>query len=136
VAPAATAKGLRITVADGPPVRLLADEDLLIQLMLNLLNNAVKYTDDGGEVIMEWQARDGLAELMVRDTGPGIPPEHLPHVFERFYRVDSARSRAEGGAGLGLSICRWIAEAHGGSISVESAPGRGSTFTVRIPLES
>jgi heavy metal sensor kinase len=134
VAPAAEAKGPRISVADGPPLQLLADEDLLIQLLLNLLDNAVKHTGPGGEVHLEWGARDGVAEVSVRDTGSGIAPEHLPHLFERFYRVDAARSRADGGAGLGLSICRWIAEAHGGSISVESTPGRGSTFTVRLPL--
>ena len=75
----------------------------------------------------------GYAELVVSDTGPGIPAEHLPRIFDRFYRVDTARSRADGGAGLGLSISRWIAEAHGGSIQAESTPGEGTTFTVRLP---
>jgi two-component system OmpR family sensor kinase len=77
--------------------------------------------------------QDSFAEIRVSDTGPGIPPEDLPRIFDRFYRVDQARSRAEGGAGLGLSISRWIAEAHGGSISAESTSG-GATFIVRIPL--
>ena len=102
-------------------------------MLLNLLDNAIKYTPSGGRVTAGWSINGTQVELWVRDTGAGIAPEHLPHIFDRFYRVDKARSRAEGGAGLGLSICRWIAEAHGGSISVESAPGQGSTFTVRLP---
>jgi len=81
-----------------------------------------------------WTPHVDYVELWVRDTGIGIASEHLPHLFERFYRVDKARSRAEGGSGLGLSICRWIAEAHGGCIFVESLPGKGSTFTVRLPI--
>lgn len=136
VAPAAEAKGVRLEVADGPPAQIFADEDLLIQMLLNLLDNAVKYTDPGGEVRVEWTVGEGAAELSVRDTGAGIAPEHLPHVFDRFYRADPARSRAAGGAGLGLSICRWIAQAHGGTIAVESTPGEGSTFTVRLPPAS
>jgi signal transduction histidine kinase len=73
--------------------------------------------------------------LRVADTGVGIAPEHLPHLFERFYRVDKARARAEGGAGLGLAISQWVARAHGGDITVESRPGRGTTFTVRLPRQ-
>ena len=79
-----------------------------------------------------WAAEGGAATLWVRDTGTGIAPEHVERIFDRFYRVDTARSRAEGGAGLGLSISRWIAEAHGGSLSVQSAPGKGATFTVTL----
>ena len=120
-------------VASGRPVTLRADEDLLLQLLLNLLDNAIKYTPSGGRVTAGWSTNGAQVELWVRDTGVGIAPEHLPHIFDRFYRADKARSRAEGGVGLGLSICRWIAEAHGGSISVESEPGQGSTFTVRLP---
>jgi heavy metal sensor kinase len=133
VAPAAEAKGVRLAVADGPPLAILADEDMVIQLLLNLLDNAVKYTESGGEVRIGWRAVDTEVEISVRDTGAGIAPEHLPRIFDRFYRADPARSRAEGGAGLGLSICRWIAEAHGGTISVESVLGEGSTFTVKLP---
>jgi signal transduction histidine kinase len=111
----------------------MADQDLLLQLMLNLLDNAVKYTPSGGTVDVSLSAANGQAEVAVSDSGPGIAAEHLPHIFDRFYRVDRARSRAEGGVGLGLSICRWIAEAHGGSIRAYSAPGEGSTFIVRLP---
>jgi signal transduction histidine kinase len=106
----------------------------LLQLLLNLLDNAVKYTPAGGQVTVGWNVDGRHVDLWVRDTGIGIASEHLPHVFDRFYRADKARSRAEGGAGLGLSICRWIAEAHGGSISVQSALGNGATFTVKLPL--
>jgi signal transduction histidine kinase len=114
---------------------LRADEDLLLQLLLNLLDNALKNTPAGGRVVAGWRVTGSQAELWVRDTGVGISPEHLPHIFDRFYRADPARSREEGGAGLGLSICRWIAEANGGTISVESAPGQGSAFTVRLPID-
>jgi heavy metal sensor kinase len=133
VRPAAQQRNVELVLAPGPPVTLRADEDLLLQLLLNLLDNAVKYTPSGGRVSAGWTADGARVELWVRDTGAGIAPEHLPHIFDRFYRADKARSRAEGGVGLGLSICRWIAEAHGGSISVESAPGQGSTFTARLP---
>jgi signal transduction histidine kinase len=77
---------------------------------------------------------DGRARLRVSDSGVGIAPEHLPHLFERFYRADAARSRDEGGAGLGLAICQWIASAHQGTIAVQSTPGEGTTFTVSLPL--
>jgi heavy metal sensor kinase len=133
VHPMAEKRGLELGVAPGPSVVLQADEDLLLQLLLNLLDNAIKYTPSRGQVTAGWTADDTQIELWVRDTGAGIGPEHLPHIFDRFYRADKARSRAEGGVGLGLSICRWIAQAHGGSISVESAPREGSTFTARLP---
>jgi heavy metal sensor kinase len=128
----AAQRNVDLEAAPGPPTTLHGDEDLLLQLLLNLLDNAIKCTPPGGRVTAGWGKNDTQVELWVRDTGVGIAPEHMPHIFDRFYRVDKARSRAEGGAGLGLSICRWIAEAHGGSISVESGPGQGSTFTVRL----
>jgi len=134
VRPAAQQRDIELVLASGPPVTLRADEDLLLQLLLNLLDNAIKYTPPGGRVTAGWSAGSAQVELWVRDTGVGIAPEHLPHIFDRFYRADKARSRADRGTGLGLSICRWIAEAHGGSISVESEPGQGCTFTVHIPL--
>jgi heavy metal sensor kinase len=134
VRPVARQRDLDVRVEHGPGVTLLADEDLLLQLLLNLLDNAVKYTPAGGQVTVGWNVDGRHVDLWVRDTGIGIASEHLPHVFDRFYRADKARSRAEGGAGLGLSICRWIAEAHGGSISVQSALGNGATFTVKLPL--
>jgi heavy metal sensor kinase len=134
--PAADAKEIRLVSEQGPPVAARADEDLVLQLMINLLDNAIKYTPSGGTVSTAWRTEDGHVELRVRDTGPGIASEHLPHLFDRFYRVDGSRSRAEGGVGLGLAISRWIAEVHGGSIDVASEVGSGSTFTVRLPLSS
>jgi signal transduction histidine kinase len=136
VRPMAERRELTLGVAPGPAVTLHADEDLLLQLVLNLLDNAIKYTPSGGTVTAGWGIDGDRAELWVRDSGIGIAKEDSERVFDRFYRVDKARSRTEGGAGLGLSICRWIAEAHGGSISVRSEPGQGTTFTVRLPLNS
>jgi len=133
IRPAAERNGISISLRGDGQVQLMADQDLLLQLMLNLLDNAVKYTPNGGTIDVSWSGSNHHAEVAVSDSGPGIAPEHLPHIFDRFYRVDKARTRAEGGVGLGLSICRWVAEAHGGSIEAASAPGRGATFTVRLP---
>ncbi len=134
VRPLASQRGVELKLLPGTDANLQADEDLLLQLLLNLLDNAIKYTPAGGQVTTGWSLNSDHVSLWVRDTGIGIPSEHLPHLFDRFYRVDRARSRAEGGVGLGLAISRWIAEAHGGSISVESAPGSGSTFAVILPV--
>ena len=117
-------------------VTVLGDADRLKQLMLNLVENAVKYTPDGGEVIISLSKEEGWAQFEVSDTGIGIPPENLPYVFDRFYRVDKARTRAQGGSGLGLSIAKWIAEAHGGKIAVTSKIGEGTAFYVSLPLYS
>lgn len=134
VRPEADRAGVSLEVRPGNDVRVMADPDLILQLTLNLLDNAVKYTGARrGSVEVSWRNSGGYAELVVSDTGPGISAEHLSRIFDRFYRVDTARSRADGGAGLGLSISRWIAEAHGGSIHAESSPGEGSRFTVRLP---
>ena len=133
VGPLAERKGVALRAVPNEDLVLQADEDLLLQLLLNLLDNAIKYTGAGGQVSVGWKQRGDGVELWVLDTGVGISSEHLPHLFDRFYRVDKSRSRAEGGAGLGLAINRWIAEAHGGSISVESTPGKGSVFTIRLP---
>jgi signal transduction histidine kinase len=105
-------------------------------MILNLLDNAVKYTPEHGEICVALAHQNGNAEILVRDTGIGIPKSAQQQVFDRFYRVDKTRSRALGGAGLGLSIVAWIVEAHGGSIKIDSAPGRGSKFTVLLPLNS
>ena len=134
VRPAADNKGVLVRLRNGGETRLTADQDLLLQLMLNLLDNAVKHTPSGSSIEVSWSMEDGYAKIVVSDEGPGIPPEHLPHIFDRFYRVDRARSRADGGVGLGLSISRWIAQAHGGSIEADNAPGQGATFTVHIPI--
>jgi heavy metal sensor kinase len=126
-------KNIGLAVEGAAGVVVQADQDLLLQLVLNLLDNALKFTPDGGTVAVGWASGDGTTRLWVRDTGLGIAPEHVGRIFDRFYRIDTARNRAEGGAGLGLSISRWIAEAHGGSLAVESTPGAGSTFTVTLP---
>jgi len=131
----AARKDLKLTVNANKPLSLIGDDELLQRMILNLLDNAVKYTPAGGEVSLDLAAHNGDARITVRDTGIGIPEKDQPHIFDRFYRVDKARSRAMGGAGLGLSIAHWIAEAHGGTISVESQIGRGSAFTVELPIE-
>jgi signal transduction histidine kinase len=102
---------------------------------MNLLSNAVKYTPQGGRVRLWLEREDGQARFGVSDTGIGIAPGDLPHIFDRFYRADTARTRTADrpGVGLGLAICRWIAEAHGGTIEVQSRPGRGTTFIVTLP---
>ncbi|RIK37778.1 MAG: sensor histidine kinase, partial [Chloroflexi bacterium] len=114
-------------VVRGDPLRLR-------QLVWNLVENAVRYTPAGGTVTLSLRRLGAVAELTVSDTGIGIPPEHLPHIFERFYRVDRGRSRALGGTGLGLSIVRQVAESHGGQVRVRSKVGEGSTFTVALPV--
>jgi len=129
-------KGLeaRIDAPEGLP-HLKADPFLLEQMLINLVDNAIKYTEKGGITIsLAADARDGI--LTVRDTGTGIPDEHLPRIFERFYVVDKSRSRKVGGTGLGLSIVKHIVQLHGGSISVASEVGQGTTFTVRLPLQA
>jgi len=105
----------------------------LKQLLVILIDNAVKYTPKGGYVTLHLERRRDSADIKVSDTGIGIPPEDLPHIFKRFYRADKARFRNEGGAGLGLSVAQWIAHEHGGQIDVCSEVGKGTTFTVRIP---
>jgi signal transduction histidine kinase len=114
---------------------LYGDEQLLKRMLLNLLDNAVKYTPKGGEISIAIGRQIGDARIVVSDTGIGISEADQQHVFDRFYRVDKARSRELGGAGLGLSIVRWIVDAHDGKITIESAPGQGSVFTVELPLK-
>jgi signal transduction histidine kinase len=116
------------------PLHVWGDSASLERLFVILLDNAIKYTASGGQVDVRLRRDDGFAVADVRDTGAGIPAEDIEHVFDRFYRADHARSRESGGAGLGLAIGRWIAEAHGGEICVESKLGEGSTFQVKIPL--
>jgi len=116
------------------PVWVRGDPASLERLFLILLDNAVKYTSDGGRIELRLSSDDGFAITEIRDTGIGIAPEDLPHIFDRFYRADRARSRETGGAGLGLAIGRWIADAHSGEIRVQSEPFKGSSFQVRLPL--
>lgn len=115
------------------PVHLLGDRLWLRQAITNVVHNAIKYSGAGGTIEVQVTAVDGDAIVDIQDTGPGIPPEHLDRVFDRFYRVDKARSRETGGAGLGLSIARWAVTAHGGTIELESDIGRGCRFRLIIP---
>lgn len=128
------ASGQRIVVEAPDSVMLMGSPDALRQLVLILLDNAIKYTSSGGLIKLRLSLYNQVVVLTVADTGVGISPEHLPHVFERFYRVDPARTA--GGTGLGLSIAQWIAQQHGGYIEAESISGRGSAFTVHLPMDS
>lgn len=133
VAPLAAKKGLSLD-ARLQPAEITGDPSRIAQVVTNLLTNAIRYNREGGRVHVTVAPDGDMAVLTVADTGVGIPPESQPHVFERFYRVDKARSREDGGSGLGLAICKSIVEAHGGFIAFESEPGKGTTFTVRLPL--
>ncbi|MCX6635828.1 MAG: ATP-binding protein [Acidobacteria bacterium] len=128
----------QVRLAPGPlsDCSVPGDDHALRRLFLILLDNAIKYTQAGGEVRVSIRTENRMAVVEVRDTGAGISPEDLPHIFERFYRAAEDRSRATGGAGLGLSIAHWIAARHGGEILAESVPGAGSVFRVRLPLSS
>lgn len=134
--PLAAADGiaLRVELLGAPPT-VDVDADRIRQTMHNLLANALRHTPPGGNVLVSVGRRDGAAEVIVRDSGEGIAPEHLPQVFDRFFRGDNARDREHGGAGLGLAIVKAIVESHGGAVGV-SSPGRdrGSTFTVSLPI--
>ena len=134
VRPLATERGIQIH-CDMPPVECLGDPERIGQVITNLLTNAIHFNRDQGEVRLAAHAESDAVVLTVADTGQGIPAEDLPHLFERFYRVDKSRSRIQGRTGLGLAICKVIVETHGGSIEVSSQPGIGSTFTVKLPLE-
>jgi two-component system phosphate regulon sensor histidine kinase PhoR len=121
---------------DGQPALVLGDEERIGQLLVNLLHNAVKFSSEGGEVVLSVRTTASEVAVSVADRGAGIPKADLERVFERFYKVDRARVRGKGGTGLGLAIARHIAEGHGGRLSVESDEGQGSTFTVELPRES
>lgn len=127
-------RGLELQVQTSGPITILGDTVRLIQVIMGLVDNALTYTHASGRVMMSVETRGATACLVVHDTGIGIAPDDLPHIFERFYRADPARSHAVGGSGLGLSIADWVVQAHGGSIAVESQVGQGSTFTVTLPL--
>jgi signal transduction histidine kinase len=128
----ATGRDLQVGIAPSPPVWALGDAGRTRHILLNLASNAVRYTPSG-TVTFALRENGGLVGVSVADTGPGIAPEHLERIFDRFFRIDQSRSRALGGTGLGLAIARLLAELQGGNVAVESTVGRGSTFTLWLP---
>ena len=129
-------KNQTITVTGDAAVTVWADRLILRQALINLIDNAVKYSPPGGKIRVYVHAAGGNAIAEVRDNGPGIPPEHAKKIFERFYRIDKARSRAEGGAGLGLSIAQWAVSAHGGKVELMQDTEPGCAFVIHLPLET
>ncbi|RIH86752.1 sensor histidine kinase [Calidithermus roseus] len=127
----AEAKGVRLEFS-GAELSLTADRERLLQVLYNLLDNALRHTPQGGVVRLEVRAEGSWGLLRVSDSGPGISPEDLPHIFERFYRADRSRTRETGGSGLGLAIAKALVEAHGGQISAGNGPGGGAVFEVRL----
>lgn len=132
---AAEAKNIHLGIdCEEPEILVMGDKEALRQSIDNLLTNAIKYTPQGGGVTVKLRRKGEQAKIAVRDTGIGIEPIHLDRIFERFYRIDKARSREMGGTGLGLSIVKHVVMSHGGQVSVKSSLGRGSTFYIFLPL--
>ncbi len=129
----AAPKHITVDLDEAGRVSVMGDAGKLRQLFLNLIDNAIKYTPEGGSITVRVAAVNSFATVAITDTGIGIAQEDIPHIFDRFFRVDRARSREMGGTGLGLAICQWIIDAHHGWIDVQSALGKGSTFTVHLP---
>ena len=138
IAPAAQAKGISLRTNMGAPAGPVSgDNNRLQQIIWNLLSNAVKFTPRNGNVDIIVERVESHLQLTVKDTGPGIQPEFLPYVFDRFRQADSSNTRAHGGLGIGLAIVRHIIELHRGSVGAHSdGVGRGATFTIRLPLGS
>jgi two-component system phosphate regulon sensor histidine kinase PhoR len=136
LAPQAAQADVRMTAEVPPSLGVLANYDQIEQVLVNLIDNAIKYTPAKGKVHITAQRGDNQIAVIVSDTGIGIQRKHQPRIFERFYRVDKARSRQSGGTGLGLSIVKHIVESHGGQVTVDSELGRGSTFSFSLPVES
>ncbi len=130
----AESQDIRVELASCEEITVRGDRHRLRQLLLNLTDNAVKYNQPQGRVIMSLRRAGDMAEFTVANSGPGIPPEILPRVFDRFYRGDAAHSQTVDGCGLGLSIAKWIVSAHNGTIQIESTPDKITTVTVRLPL--
>ena len=129
--PLAEERQVALRTDSDPSLLVRGDHTRLHQLLTNLIENAIKFTEPGGTVHVVCDRQNGLVRVAIADNGLGIPQEDLPHIFERFYRVSSARSPA--GSGLDLSICRWVVEAHGGSIRIASTLGQGTTVTATLP---
>jgi signal transduction histidine kinase len=126
---------VRVHLNEIDQVYVTGDRDRLKQVFINLVANAIQYTPQGGEVFLSLERIGEQARIICRDTGPGIPAEDLPHIFERFYRAEKSRTRGRTtGFGLGLSIANWIVERHGGRIEVESKEGKGTTFAIWLPV--
>ncbi|MEK4536295.1 ATP-binding protein [Peribacillus sp. FSL K6-1552] len=125
-------KQIKLNIHENEPFTLYGDEDLLRRLFINLMENAIKYTPEGGTVEIKACNKKEFIYIEVIDHGIGIPKEHLPFIFQRFYRVDDSRSRSQGGTGLGLSLCKWIVEAHKGTIEVRSKPDEGTRVIVKL----
>ncbi len=131
----ASEKNVTLELTNPEEAEFHGDEDLLRQMVLNLVDNAVKFTPPRGAVKLDLRRRDGEYILSISDTGPGISPEARSHVFERSYRGDKARMRAhDGGAGLGLAIANWIANAHDGELELVNSDQNGATFVARLPI--
>ena len=128
-------KSIDVQLSCEPDLNGYFDAALLEQAAVNLLDNAVKYSPEKSVIKIEALTVDDEIQIRIKDQGMGIAKKHLPRLFERFYRVDKARSRKLGGTGLGLAIVKHIAQAHGGNVTVESEPGKGSTFTLRLPVK-
>jgi two-component system phosphate regulon sensor histidine kinase PhoR len=126
-------KRMTIDLACDDNVEVRINLPLLEQAVINLIDNSIKYSPEGSHIHVEVKKHDAEVSIAVIDEGCGIPPEHLPRIFERFYVVDKSRSRKLGGTGLGLAIVKHIAQAHGGRVTVESTPGKGSIFTLHLP---
>ncbi|MGA2623493.1 MAG: HAMP domain-containing sensor histidine kinase [Bacteroidota bacterium] len=132
----ASHKSIMVVLSRLDPVTVVGDERRLRQMLLNLVDNAIKYTQKRGKISLRLEALNSLAHISVVDNGIGIPANEIPQIFNRFYRVDKARTRETGGVGLGLSIAKLIAEAHGGTISVVSELNKGSAFSITLPIET
>jgi two-component system sensor histidine kinase CiaH len=128
-------KNIKIYSSVEKQIQFLGDEERIRQLLVNLLDNAIKYTPEQGEITVTCRQQRHFAEISIKDTGIGISKQDLPHIFDRFYRGDKVRSRSDGGYGLGLSIAKWIVEAHKGEIRVESHLGIGTHFILTFPLK-
>ncbi|MFA6032193.1 MAG: ATP-binding protein, partial [Myxococcota bacterium] len=133
LSPMAAEKEIRVTNKVAPVLKIVADRRALEQVLTNLVDNAIKYSSIRSSVNVSAEAEAGKLRVVVSDTGPGIEQRHIPRLFERFYRIDAGRSRELGGTGLGLSIVKHLIEAMGGSVAVESIPGRGTTFSFTLP---